>query len=471
MRRTKIVCTIGPASESLERLSQLAEAGMNVARLNFSHGSHEWHGERIRLIRAIEAERGQPIAILQDLCGPKLRIGHVPQTGVTLLVGSTCLLSTEPFEAGETPRIPVPLPGLLEALKPGSVVYMDDAQIELEVTQKTEAGVLCLVRHGGLLMSRKGVTAPGADFKIAALTEKDLADAAFGIASGVDYIGVSFVRRADDMEPLRVLLAEAKSGTRLIAKIEKPEALENLDEILAAADGLMVARGDLGVEVPLHQVPVIQKQLIRAGIAAGKPVITATQMMESMIKAPRPTRAEVSDVANAVFDGTSAVMLSGETAMGDFPIQTVQAMATTAEYAEGHLPYGQLLREGLERDAVSRGEALSQGVTEIASDLGAAAILCSTSSGETARQFARLRPSVPIIAATANVATYRRLALLWGIQPLLVPETSVVEERIAAMLAGAKSAGWVKPSDTVVVTAGASVGTPGGTTAFRVETV
>lgn len=471
MRRTKIVCTIGPATESKEPLRALTDAGMDVARLNFSHGTHEWHGERIRLLREIEAERGRPIAIHQDLCGPKLRVGEVPASGVDLPRGSECLLWTGAFEPGPEPRIPVPLPGLIEALKPGGLVYMDDAQIEMDVIERTAKGVRCLVRHGGTLLSRKGITAPGADFRIDALTPKDLADAAFAIRSGIDYIGVSFVRRASDMDPVRALIAEAGTQTRVIAKIEKPEAIEHLDEILAASDGLMVARGDLGVEVPLYQVPVLQKQIIRACVAAGKPVITATQMMESMIKSPRPTRAEVSDVANAVYDGTSAVMLSGETAMGNFPTETVRAMAATAEYAEAHLPYADLLRDALSRDADTRTEALCQGVTEIATDLGAAAILCSTTSGETARQFARMRPSLPVIAATSDIATYRRLALLWGVQPLLVPETTAAEERVAAMRAGAKAMGWVRAGQTVVITVGVVVGSPGGTTTFRLETI
>ncbi len=471
MRRTKIVCTIGPATADEDSLRALAEAGMDVARLNFSHGTHEWHGERIRLLRIIEAERGRPIAIHQDLCGPKLRVGEVPPAGIDLPRGSECLLWTGAFEPGPPPRIPVPLPGLIEALRPGGLVYMDDAQIEMTVVEKNDEGVRCRVIHGGTLMSRKGVTAPGADFRIDALTEKDLADAAFAIRSGIDYIGVSFVRRASDMDPVRTLIASAGSSAKVIAKIEKPEALQYLDEILAASDGLMVARGDLGVEVPLYQVPVLQKQIIRACVAAGKPVITATQMMESMIRSPRPTRAEVSDVANAVYDGTSAVMLSGETAMGEFPVETVRAMAATAEYAEQHLPYARLLREGLERDADDRTEALCQGVTEIAVDLGASAILCSTASGETARQFARLRPAIPVLAATADVAAYRGLALLWGVQPLLVPETTDGEARIAAMRTAARATGRVQAGQTVVVVAGPLVGRPGGTTAFRVETI
>jgi pyruvate kinase len=472
MRRTKIVCTIGPVTAAKDRLAELFQAGMNVARLNFSHGTHEWHRERIHLLREIEAEQRCPIAVLQDLCGPKLRIGEVPKEGIELLVGRECVLSTEPFAPGPpSPRIPIPLPGLIAALQPGGLVYMNDAQIELEVMDRRDDGVLCRVRHGGTLFSHKGVNAPGASFQINALTEKDVRDAAFGIAEGVDYIGISFVRQASDLAPVRSLIEQADAKTRIIAKIEKPEALANLESILAAADGLMVARGDLGVEVPLHQVPILQKQIIHSAGAVGKPVITATQMLESMIKSPRPTRAEVSDVANAIFDGTSAVMLSGETALGDFPIESVRVMAATAEFAEAHLPYERLLREAVDARATSPTEAISQGVAEIAAEVGAAAIICSTFSGETARQFARMRLALPIIAATHRSSTYRQLALLWGVRPLLVAETTNPDERIAAMVQSAQAAGWIKPGQTVAIASGTKVGTAGGTNSFRLQSV
>jgi pyruvate kinase len=472
MKRTKIVCTIGPASEDKNRLRDLLSAGMNVARLNFSHGSHAWHAGLIQRLRELEAELGEPIGILQDLCGPKLRIGSVPEGGVELLAGRECVLSTEPFDpTQQLPSIPVPLPGLIEALQIGSVIYLDDAQIELEVVNRGPDRVRCRVRHGGILRSNKGIAAPGVSFQIDALTEKDLEDAAFGIASGVDYVGVSFVRRASDMAPVRALIDKAGTQTRIIAKIEKPEALSNLSEILDAADGLMVARGDLGVEVPLPQVPIIQKEIIRQANEAGKPVITATQMLESMIHNPRPTRAEVSDVANAIFDGTSAVMLSGETAMGEFPVESVRMMAATASNTETHLPYRQLLQNAVAARAVTPTQAISQGVTEIATELGAAAILCSTSSGDTARQFARMRSALPVIAGTSNVSTYRQLALVWGVRPVRLPATTSGEERIAALVAAARAAGWIKRGETIAIAMAPSVGTAGGTNGFRMEKV
>ncbi len=472
MNHTKIVCTIGPVTQERNRLVELVEAGMNVARLNFSHGTHEWHRDRIRLLREIELERKCPIAILQDLCGPKMRIGEVPNEGIELLLGRECVLAIEEYSnALSIPTIPVPIPGLISALRPGNVVYLDDAQIELEVVACCDDGVRCCVRHGGILVSRKGITVPGVAFQIDALTEKDLRDAAFGIAEGVDYIGVSFVRLASDMQPVRRLIEEAGAATKIIAKIEKPEAIENLGSILSAADGLMVARGDLGVEVPLHQVPILQKRIIRQANAMGKPVITATQMLESMIKSPRPTRAEVSDIANAVFDGTSAVMLSGETAMGAFPIQSVRIMAATAKFAEDYLPYDRMLRESIAVKAESRTEAITHGIAEIANDIGAVAIICSTTSGATARELARLRMAMPIIAATHNVATYRQLAILWGVRPLFVPEATSGEMRVAAILQESKARNWIASGETVAIATVPIVGVAGGTNGFRIETV
>jgi pyruvate kinase len=471
VKRTKIVCTIGPASAEREQLLQLAQAGMDAVRLNFSHGTHAWHGERIALVRALEAELGRSIAMLQDLSGPKLRIGQVPEDGVELRQGELCVLSTQPYDAGPPPRIPVPLPGLLAALQPGGLVFMDDAQIELVVRDRATDAVRCEVRHGGLLRSRKGITAPGAAFEIATLTPKDLQDAAFGLQHGVDWIAVSFVRRAADLQPIRELIVQAGSAAQIIAKIEKPEAVAALDEILAAADGVMVARGDLGVEVPLHQVPVLQKEIIRRCNAIGKPVITATQMLESMTRSPRPTRAEVSDVANAIYDGTSAVMLSGETAIGQYPAQTVMAMQAIAEYTEQHLPYEQLLRAAIGARATTVAAAVSQGVAEIASDLDAAAILCSTNSGRTAQHFAQLRLKMPIIAATPSQATYRRLPLLWGVRPLLVPAAASTDDRIALAIQEALRASWITAGQMIVIALGAAPNTPDITNTFRIQTV
>lgn len=471
MRRTKIVCTLGPASQERDVLGQLARAGMDVVRLNLSHGKHEWHAERFRLVREVERDLGRPISILQDLSGPKLRIGELPPEGVPLVPTGTCLLSTEPFDPGPPPRIPVPIPELIQALRPDHRVYLDDGQIELRVVERRGSDVLVEVEHGGVLMPRKGISAPSVPFGIPSLTAKDMDDLEFGLDLGVDWVAVSFVRRAADLGPVRDAIRRRGAEANVIAKIEKPEAVEAIEEILDVVDGLMVARGDLGVEMPLYQVPVIQKDLIRRCYKGGKPVITATQMLESMTHSPRPTRAEVSDVANAILDGTSAVMLSGETAMGDYPVQAVSTMASIAEFTEAHLDYARLLEEGIRAPADSITDAISQGVAEIANDLNVAAILCSTSSGHTARMVSRMRVSMPIIAATANERTYHRLPLIWGVRPLLVPETTSTDERLEAAVQGALKAGWIQPGQRVVITLGAPVGTAGSTNLIKVHEV
>jgi len=471
MRRTKIVCTLGPATDTRERLLDVACAGMDVARLNFSHGSHESHGKRFETVRSLEAELGRPISILQDLSGPKLRIGELPPNGVELRTGQRCSLSTEEFAAGPPPRIPVPIPELISALNPGHRIFLDDGQIELLVVEEHADGVLCEIGHGGILMPRKGISAPTVPFAIPALTPKDMKDLEFGLKLGVDWVAVSFVRRASDLQPVRATAQRLGLDVRIIPKIEKPEALDAIDEIIDASDGLMVARGDLGVEMPLYKVPVIQKDLIRRCERQGKPVITATQMLESMTRSPRPTRAEASDVANAVMDGTSALMLSGETAMGDYPVQTVATMAAIAEYTELNLDYRRLLEESIRDVASTITDAISQGVAQIAHDLQVSAILCSTTSGHTARMVARMNPRMPIIAATANQQTYHRLPLLRGVCPLLVPPTTDTDQMLAATVRGALDAGWIRTGDTVVITLGVPVGTAGSTNLIKVQQV
>lgn len=470
-KRTKIVCTLGPATAGREQIQALAEAGMDVARLNFSHGSHEWHRERVELIRSVEQELGRPIAILQDLSGPKLRIGDLPSEGLELSRGQVVRVSTEPFEAGPEPRIQVPIPELVSAIETGNRLYLDDGQIQLEVVEDHPNQVRAVVQHGGCLRSRKGIAAPSVPFEIASLTSKDFQDLDFGLSMGVDWIAISFVRRAADVEPVRAIARARGVDAQIIAKIEKPEAVDALDEILKASDGLMVARGDLGVEMPVYQVPVIQKDLIQRCVMQGKPVITATQMLESMTHSPRPTRAEVSDVANAIFDGTSAVMLSGETAAGEFPIEAVQTMASIAEYTERHLDYEQLLRTRTSDPASSITDAISQAVANISHDLSVSAILCSTTSGHTARMVSRMRPRVPVIAATANERTYRRLSLIWGVSPLLVAPTTNTDEMLTRTVQGALGAGWIEKGQTVVITLGVPVGTPGHTNLIKVQKV
>jgi pyruvate kinase len=471
MRRTKIVCTLGPASESEAALRGLAEAGMDVARLNFSHGAAPWHQARVRILRRIGAETGRPIAVLQDLSGPKLRIGNVPAPGIDLHSNSTCRLSPDASAAGDPPRIELPVPELLQALAPGHQVFLGDGLIALQVERAADGEVECQVMHGGQVHSHMGISAPSVPMAIAATTEKDLADVRLGVELGVDWVAVSFVRAASDLTPVRARLAELGADTPVMAKIERPEAVANLEQIAAAADGLMVARGDLGVEMPLYQVPMVQKQVIAAANRLAKPVVTATQMLDSMTRNPRPTRAEVSDVANAILDGTDAVMLSGETAIGKWPALVVRTMAQIAEYTERGIRYQEIRAAGLRETAANVTDAIAQGAAEVAGDLHAAALLCSTSSGATARALARLRPAMPLVAATASATTCRRLAMTWGVSPVQVAPTTNTEEMVAATVRAAQEAGWIAPGDLVVVASGARIGTAGQTNLVKVQTV
>jgi pyruvate kinase len=471
VRRTKIVATIGPATETEERLQQLLEAGLNVARLNFSHGTIEWHRERVELLRRLAAERGMPLAILQDLSGPKVRVGEIPEPGIELRPGEDCYFTARKTDPGPPPRIQLTVPELLAALTPGTSVFLDDGLMEVVVRSREGSEVRCEVISGGCLRSHKGVVASGIAVEIPSITEKDIEDLKLGLSLDVDWVAVSYVRRAADLEPVRAIIREAGADTPIIAKIEKWEAVRNLEELAAAADALMVARGDLGVEIPLPQVPVIQKEIIRRCNSAGKPVITATQMLDSMIRLPRPTRAEVSDVANAIFDGTDAVMLSGETAAGAYPVEAVRMMDEIARCAETALDYRLLLQLHVSAVAENATDAISQGCCEIAADLRAAAIVASTTSGHTARMIARGRPQMPIVGATANPRTYRRLALTWGVHPLLVAPTRDTDSMLARAVEGAAAAGIVHAGDTVVITGGIPVGTPGNTNLIKIQRV
>jgi pyruvate kinase len=471
MRRTKIVATIGPASETPERLAELAEAGLDVARLNFSHGTHAWHGERIRLIRELERQRGRPLAILQDLCGPKVRVGELPPEGLEIKPGSACVLTAASrLERIEEPvRIPVPVPALLAALKPGDQLFLDDGLMEIVVEDRLGDEVRCVVVTGGRLRSRKGVTARRVAFPMGAFTKRDRSDLQFGIQQGVDWVAVSYVRKKQDVAVVRAMIADAGATIPIIAKIEKWEAVNRLDELLEVSDALMVARGDLGVELPLHEVPVIQKEIVRRANAAGKPVITATQMLESMVQNPRPTRAEVSDVANAILDGSDAVMLSGETAAGAHPVAAVQVMDQVARHTEGAFDFAAWLAAALARGARSIPDAISEGACHIAGDLGATAIIASTTSGATARLISRNRPKAPILGATAREETWRRLALSWGVYPLLCAPTTSTDAMLAEATARAKAAGLVKEGDVVVICSGMSHGVPGSTNLIKVQ--
>lgn len=474
MRRTKIVCTIGPASRSPEALRLLVEAGMDVARLNFSHGAHETHAEVIRHLRTICAETGRSVALLQDLSGPKVRVGRIAaEEGVVLAPGEevTLTLRDVPGTDGE---INLPVPEIIEGVQPTTHLMLDDGLLEMEVLSKRADSLRCRVIVGGVLTSHKGVNVPGISLPIAAVTDKDLDDLRFGITQGVDYVAASFVRTASDVAVLRGVCEAARAKIPLIAKIEKHEAVTNIDEIMAVVDGIMVARGDLGVEVPIDEVPVIQKMLIARANRAGKPVITATQMLDSMIRNPRPTRAEVTDVANAIYDGTDAIMLSGETAVGAYPFDAVRMMDKVARHTEAALDYDRILDERVRQtDAagLSTTQAIGEATCEIARDLRCAAILTATASGRTAQVVSRFRPRAPIIAATNDSRTCQRLALVWGVHPVLVPIAEDSDGMMQACLDAACASGMVGEGDPVVLTGGVPVGRPGSTNFVKVHRI
>ncbi len=471
MRRTKIVCTIGPATRSPENLRLLVEAGMNVARLNFSHGSHQQHAEVIGHLRTIARELNTPLALLQDLSGPKVRVGAIAGEGVLLRPGAEITLTLDDVP-GDEHQVNLPVPEIFEAVRAGTHLMLDDGLLELRVKSKRAGALVCEVVVGGLLTSNKGVNVPGISLPIAAVTDKDLDDLRFGIAQKVDYVAASFVRTASDIAVLRGVCEAARAKIPLIAKIEKHEAVQNIDAIMEAVDGIMVARGDLGVEVPIDEVPVIQKMLIRKANRAGKPVITATQMLDSMIRNPRPTRAEVSDVANAIFDGTDAVMLSGETAVGLYPFDTVRMMAKIATHTEGSLDYGSILDEKTRLDTgQSITGAVGQATCDIAYDLGCAAILTASATGRTARVVSRYRPRAPIICATNLPETYQRLALVWGVHPVIVEMADDSDSMMQASIDAAEQTGLVKNDDVVVLTGGVPVGRPGSTNFIKIHRI
>ncbi len=470
MLRTKIVCTLGPASEDKATIRAFTQAGMAVARINFSHGSHPDHARRIGLVRQVAREAGRPIAVLGDLQGPKLRVGVLPPEGLLLVEGDTVTLVDGPSSA-EPATIPVPHPEVHRDVRPGDRILMDDGLLEMQVLGREAGQVRARVVTGGLLGSRKGLSLPHTSLSMPSVTEKDQADAAFGLEQEVDYFALSFVRSADDVRRLRVWLNERGADTPIIAKIEKPEALDAITDILAVSDGLMVARGDLGVETPAEEVPIAQKRIILACNSAGKPVITATQMLDSMMRNPRPTRAEASDVANAILDGSDAIMLSGETAVGRYAVGAVQTMARIATVTERCLPYSDWLRKGSQAGSASVVDAIGQSACELAADLEAAAIITSTVTGSTARRVASHRPATTIVAPTPSPATYRRLALIWGVDPLLVDQFTDTDTMIVTAVQAARERGVVQDGDLVVITAGVPLGGTGLTNMLKVHRV
>jgi pyruvate kinase len=463
-RRTKIVATLGPASDSPEKLRALVDAGMDAARLNLSHGAHEDHAERARRVRDVEVEAGRPIALIADLQGPKLRIGELVEP-VVLRNGENITVSAEDgCEDGDLPVAPAVIG---DVLKPGHDVLIDDGLVRLRVGEVEHGRAFCEVIVGGVVTSHKGVNLPGVPLPIPSLTRKDTADLEFALELGVDFVALSFVRSPADVRDLRALIEQSGSHAHVIAKIEKSEAVDVLDDILAESDAVMVARGDLGVEIGPALVPLIQKRIIFKALERGKPVITATQMLESMVHHPEPTRAEASDVANAILDGTSAVMLSGETAVGEYPVEAVAYMARIAQAIEPSMTYRHEIPAAEANPTI--GGAMSNAACDIAEALRAKAILVPTFRGKTASSVARLRPQRPIIALTHIDWARRQMALEWGVTPILIKECENVEELWNESVHAAREAGHIQAGDRVVITAGTQVNLPGSTNVIKVD--
>ncbi len=465
MPKTKIVCTIGPASSSPQIIRRLIENGMSVARLNFSHGTHEEHKEKIRIIRDISDEMGNPVAILQDLCGPKIRVGNIADPGMRLEPGEAFILSTQK-EEGAGNRASVSYADLPSDVKVGDRILLADGMMEVEVKKTTPTEIRTTVITGGTLTSHKGINLPSGTINAPSMTEKDRIDLNFGLDNDVDYVALSFVRSAADIQSVKEIIRKHGKDTPVIAKIEKHEAIDNMDEILKISAGIMVARGDLGVEIPLENVPEIQKTLVRKANRQGKPVIIATQMLRSMVDAPRPTRAEATDVANAVLDGADAIMLSEETASGSYPAESVAFMARIADAAINtfhHQRYLDMMPDKMVSESVAYAACI------LADHLEARAIVATTRSGSTAMQVSRFKPRAQLIALSPEKAMVRRLALYWGCCPSHVPETKDTDERIQVAADAAMKTGRVAKGDLVVITAGHPVWVEGTTNMLRVK--
>lgn len=469
-RRTKIVCTIGPSTEGEAELRALVEAGMDVARLNFSHSTHDWHGERIDLIRHISAEYGYPIGILQDLPGPKVRVGEIPDGPVALQKGARFRLSAVPVN-GTAEAVFVTYDRLGSELEPGDTVLLADGSIELCVDFSDPEGVTCTVVEGGELSSYKGINFPDRSLSLPSLTAADREALAFGIEKGVDFVALSFVRTGDDVLAARALMRELGAELPVIAKIEKHEALANLHAIVAAADGILVARGDLAVETPLEAVPQAQKRVIRAANQAGRPVITATQMLRSMVSSPRPTRAETTDVANALYDGTDAVMLSEETTIGEHPVEAVRVMHRICSATESDIVDSDMARPLPTQRRRSVPDAVAAAACVVARHVDAVALLIPTRTGSTAIKVASCRPPQPIVAISTDRSSVGRLTLTWGVASLAGNEVPTHESMLAEAERVAVEAGWLSEGDLVVITAGFPVGGPGTTNTVTVKAI
>jgi pyruvate kinase len=463
-RRTKIVATIGPASSSPDVVAELVAAGMDGARLNFSHGTHEEHAKRAQVVREVQEDARRPLALIADLQGPKLRIGELP---MPMRLGRSDEVVVVGEDASRDGELPVSPSVIGDVLQPGHEVLIDDGLVRLRVDAVSRGRARCSVLVGGGVASPKGVNLPGVPIPIPAITRKDVADLQFALELGVDFVALSFVRSSADVRDLKRLIEEAGSTAHTIAKIEKAEAVQALDDVLGEADAAMVARGDLGVEIGPASVPLLQKRIILRCLQRGVPVITATQMLESMLHQAEPTRAEASDVANAILDGTSAVMLSGETAVGDYPVESVATMDRIARAVEPSLAYRHQLPDASEEPTI--GQAMSNAACDLAEALGARAMLVPTFTGRTASAVARLRPRRPVVGLTHHRYSLQQMALEWGVTPIEIPECSDVEDLWSTSLDAARANGLVSPGDRVVITAGTAVNIPGSTNVIKVD--
>ena len=469
-RRTKIVCTLGPATSSATIMEQLIKAGMNVARFNLSHGTYREHARHIQTVKKLSHRLAIPVAILMDLPGPKYRTGKLKDGQAKLKKGSQVILTTRQVK-GDDGVIPINPPTLLQDIKVGDTVLLDDGAMQLKVLERQDTEVRCKVVVGGILTERRGLVVPGmrtfAPFITDALRECIL----FAIRQRTDYLALSFVSNAKDITSVRAILHDNDADIPIIAKIERGVAVDKFDSILATSEGIMVARGDLGVDIPLEKVPLVQKEIIKKCNQAGKPVITATQMMESMMNVPRPTRAEVTDVANAIFDGTDAIMLSAETSIGKYPIQAVKMMAKIAQEAEDRLPYERILSERGRLLEQKTDELISYNACHTAQSLGAVALVAFTQSGSTAGRVSKCRPRMPILAITPDAVVAKRLVLRWGVYPFQIAKASSVDELFTTAAKLSKELGLAKPGDLVVITGGIPIGVTGSTNLLKVEKV
>lgn len=469
MARTKIVATIGPSSNNPETIRRMLAAGMTVARINFSHGDHEAHTKTVHMLREVAQSEGKVLALLGDLQGPKIRLGHVKAGGIQLQLGEEIVLTPH---RGQPAMIHLPHPDLIAAVQPGARLVIGDGEVEFTVAEKKDDTLRCMTTVAGLLESRKGINAPGTDLPVSSITDKDRLDFDLICQLELDYVALSFVRTAADIHELRAIMEEKGIQIPIIAKIEKSEAIEHLEEIRDAADGMMVARGDLGIEVQPQEVPLLQKRIIRSCNEVGKPVITATQMLQSMVEHPRPTRAEASDVANAILDGTDAVMLSNETASGRFPVEAVLMMKQISEITETAFPYDiwRGRRQAVVTHAVSVTEAISAASCSVAEHVQAKAIVSTTMSGHTARQVARHRPPTAVMAVSPLATTQRRLALVWGVECVLVPNFTETDEMLEQTAVAMRQFG-LKPGDRLVITAGVPFAQMGQTNLIQVHEI